>query len=528
MELLLTIAVLLLVLWNGALFYVNMDQWFRWSTSYFSPKYFRTWQLKAIHLYIKHSVTYLNACKHVGLQLPQFLAMLYLSADHLITVLCIMSAAIVMPLSPNVITSAAVYSLIGSAVLALFAFLLSCYFKRSRMLQHLAENELEANFESSRKADSILNHSLKNRMADAAGEVELFVDECSEPHQGLLECIASLHRGMQLCQHRQAYIDIVAGKYKPRVTFSSLTDFGNALASGRELVKREFSSCWAAFDFIACEMILENALSNAFKHGCPRSPDVSFTISANTSEGSSPAQLLFVVRNRASAARPQLTDEYIQRLVTRIPESGDRRMPSTSDHVGLSHCFMIADACGIALSLKQDGDVVTFTAVVNAEIQGPPKDTPVSSQRAASRLPTGLCFHVLDDSPVARRLVVSHLLKFASPASVKVFGETDLEVQEFVSKSIGVADVVIMDEHLDYSSGNYLGSDLLKQFVNKGFRGLLCTRSANCGPADEEKYRQRGAHCVLMKEMSGLEMVATLARAYHELKASDDLVLHEI
>ena len=103
-------------------------------------------------------------------------------------------------------------------------------------------------YQASRKADSVLNHSLKNRMADAAGEVELFLETYTGPHAVLLECVASLRRGMQLCQHRQAYVDLAAGRYAPRLTPSSVHEFGSALAAGRKLLLREFCRVRAAFD----------------------------------------------------------------------------------------------------------------------------------------------------------------------------------------------------------------------------------------------------------------------------------------
>jgi hypothetical protein len=329
---------------------------------------------------------------------------------------------------------------------------------------------------------------------------------------------------MQLCQHRQAYVDLAAGQYAPRLTLSSLHDFGLSLASGRKLVKKEFSRASAAFDPIACEMILENALSNAFKHGCLDRPDVSFTIStAGVDEGSCRVQ--FTVTNRVSPARPPLTDEYIRRLVTRSPCRSESRVPVSSDHLGLSHCFMIARVCGITLSLNQHADVVTFVAEVIAEVRAEGQTLPsaesanevVAIEQDGPVLPVGLCFHFLDDSAVARRLVVSQLMRFAAPVSVKAFGESHFEVEEFVSASINVADIVIMDENLVYASGTYLGSDLLVQFVEQGFRGLLCTRSANCSAEDVDKYHSKGAHCVLMKDMSGWEMMKSIAHSYRKL-----------
>ena len=129
-------------------------------------------------------------------------------------------------------------------------------------------------------------------------------------------------------------------------------------------------------------------------------------------------------------------------------------------------------------------------------------------------LPPGLVYHVLDDSAVARRLVVSQLLRFVQPAAVRAFGATPAEVEEFLPASLEVADVVIMDENLEYDGARYLGSDLLEQFKKRGFCGLLCTRSANCSAADREKYLRKGAHCILMKDMTGKEMARSVGDAY--------------
>ena len=524
MELLLTIAVILLTPFTAGAFHLNVQMGVRWNMSRFTSADYNTSQIHEIHTLCRQPVTWLLACGHIILHLPQPFAMLYLSADQLITVISVGSFLCALLRSPHVEALNAFVSRGAVPFLSLIFLFFAFQFKRFLMLHYLAGRGLERSSEASRKADSVLHHSLKNRMADAAGEAELFLDAYDGPQEVLPECVSSLRRGMQLCQHRQAYADLAAGQYAPRLALSSLRDFGVSLASGRKLAKKEFSRASAAFDPIASEMILENALSNAFKHGCPDRPDVSFTIStARVAEGSCRVQ--FRVTNRVSPAQPPLTDEYVRRLVTRSPCRTESRVPVSSDHLGLSHCFMIAKVCGITLSLNQHADVVTFAAEVIAEVRA--EDQALPSAEAANEvvvieqdgpvLPPGLCFHFLDDSAVARRLVVSQLTRFAAPACVKTFGESHFEVEEFVSASINVADIVITDENLVYASGTYLGSDLLAQFVEQGFRGLLCTRSANCSAEDVDKYHSKGAHCVLMKDMSGREMMESIAHSYRKL-----------
>ena len=72
---------------------------------------------------------------------------------------------------------------------------------------------LLATFLDSKEADSILNHSLKNTMADPAGQLEIFLDDSDgikdlDPRliQNLKMALASLRRGMKSCRNRQTYI----------------------------------------------------------------------------------------------------------------------------------------------------------------------------------------------------------------------------------------------------------------------------------------------------------------------------------
>ena len=72
--------------------------------------------------------------------------------------------------------------------------------------------------QASRKADSILNHTLKNTMADAAGDIEMFLSKAAPngtPDLAhLRQAAASLGRGMRRCRHRQAYLQLAAHRYQ--------------------------------------------------------------------------------------------------------------------------------------------------------------------------------------------------------------------------------------------------------------------------------------------------------------------------
>ena len=76
------------------------------------------------------------------------------------------------------------------------------------------QSELKTTLAASRKADSILNHTLKNTMADAAGEIEIFLqDPSADSTAHLRQSYAALRRGMRSCRHRQAYLHLAMHSY---------------------------------------------------------------------------------------------------------------------------------------------------------------------------------------------------------------------------------------------------------------------------------------------------------------------------
>ena len=89
-----------------------------------------------------------------------------------------------------------------------------------------------------------------------------------------------------------------------------------------------------------------------------------------------------------------------------------------------------------------------------------------------------------------------------------------------MAASLGVAGVVIMDQHLEYGSESFLGFDLLQEFVERMFHSVLCKRSANCYRGDKQKYGECGPQGVLLKDMSRQETVEAIAMAYSRYKSA--------
>ena len=515
-EYLLMVAVILLDVWTGWMCHVQAGQWYYdYLENILSVSSYSEAQVNVISNTIRDMISRNSINVHLIYAMPQCLAALFLSADQMLLLFGATVFICFAIISPNVSLGPALFALVTRVMVFLMFSVLCYWIKRMMMFHHVTEMELEMNLEASQEADSVLNHSLKNRMADAAGEVELFLSTYTGPHDALLECIKSLRRGMQMCQHRQAFLRLAAGKYETRMMPVNLPEFGNSLADGRTLLRKHFDPMWVQLDIIACGMIFENAISNAFKHGCPQDPAVTFTITAGPAEDLSHVHLEFCVKNHANRDRPKLTAEFLQKVVE---GHMDKTMPVLSDRIGLSHCFMAAKACNIALSLEQEDTEVTFKASLIAEVMEPPVQGNFLIPRTQWNLPAGLRFHVIDDSAVARRLVVHQVMKMSAPASVTAFGAAADDVLRFVPSTIREADIALIDQNLEYADKTYLGTDLVEQLVEQGFKGLLCIRSANSSDADEQMYRQKGAHCVLGKDLRGSEMVEGLARAWHLLQ----------
>eukprot|EP00667_Euglena_gracilis_P016992 EG_transcript_17849 len=141
----------------------------------------------------------------------------------------------------------------------------------------LAQTQLARELHSSQQADSILNHTLKNILADVAANLEVFLSGTGEPTL-LEDCIASLRRGMQSCKDRQTYLKLAAGEYQPTLSPVSLSSLATQLVAGRPIAVRAPDTV-VPLDATLMALILENAISNAFHHGSPQNPDVQFVIS---------------------------------------------------------------------------------------------------------------------------------------------------------------------------------------------------------------------------------------------------------
>eukprot|EP00667_Euglena_gracilis_P005902 EG_transcript_5946 len=391
----------------------------------------------------------------------------------------------------------------------------------------LSELLLAQQQRQSEMADSVLNHGLKNTMADAASNVELFLNG-ELPATALQDSLISLRRGMRSCKERQLYLKLVAGHYEPALLPTNLEDFGQQLIAGRRVVGH-FSPRTVMLDPMLCSLIFDNAIHNAFCHGHPEDPHVHFSIGEGEEEGyGGPfemdcVRIHFVVTNRASPNRPHVTEELVAKVLAghSTPLLSQSSTSALSDRIGLSHCFLAARQHGIKLSLTQEGDTVRLVGRYDARLVADctaASGVGVAALSAAEQrqFPAGLRYQCLDDSMAARHLLKFHITKHLNPAEVLCLGEMEQDVETFVERALEGADVVILDQHLEYTH-SYLGLDLLRQLRDGGFPGLLCVRSANNTQLDVALYHRSGAHCVFGKDLPGTAMAEQIKAAWVRL-----------
>eukprot|EP00667_Euglena_gracilis_P001912 EG_transcript_1911 len=409
-------------------------------------------------------------------------------------------------------------------MICLISVFVAVAIERTRRLAMLAEALLVRELQASQMADSVLNHTLKNILADVAGNVELYLADVVG-RTALEDALTWLTRGMKSCKQRNVYLKLVAGEYRPIMNIIHLRDFGQQLIAGRNITA-SFVDLTVNLDCTLLALVMENGISNAIKHGHMEAPNVCLAIQEVPTTPPLPGhrRLCFSVSNEADPRRPTLTPDVVEKLFQGQAELQHGTVaPQLSERIGLTHCALAARAGGFALSLRQEGRRVVFSVEVDVEvIEGQHEDP----ERVAvgvrvedcsddsEPFPAGLVFAILDDSAASQRLVEYHLRKWCSPTDILKFGAAETDVEEFVRRAVEQADIVILDQHLEYSSASVLGTDVVARLRQRQYRGLVCIRSAADTPEDRLQYIDSGAHCTLGKDVRGQVMVEELKTAY--------------
>jgi len=480
------------------------------------------------------------------------------------------------------------FNILNLTSLVMTYVVLAILLERIQRRKFLAETLLEQQMRASETADSILNHTLKNILADVAAYIDLFLTGGAS-QEVLVDALACLRRGVKACKERQVYLKLVMGSYAAVANPVDLEAFTEDLVAGRQ-VRTSVISGTAYFDQTLLTLILDNALTNAVKHGHPENPDVAFTVRALPEDPSDTEAdaIEFAVSNFSDPARPPLAPEAVAALLSGAPRPQKLgRAPLLSDGIGLGHAKMAADVAGIRISLVQEGLRVVFRAVIDcsdpssprgvgpparrymvdsldlpepspddpafqpAVPESPPPDIPAQAQRHSDRsvvaasallrpseapgisvLPLHIKVFVLDDTASSRRILEQQLRHAFPTVQQTLMGAEENDVALFTAMAADEAAIVILDQHLEYSGGSYLGTTVAQRLQVLGYSGMICIRSADDSPEDQALYTASGAHLFLSKGLPGTEMVRRLATAYREFTESfgrtDRSSLHQL
>ena len=105
---------------------------------------------------------------------------------------------------------------------------------------------------------------------DSFNCVNLFFDGVGT--EVLVEAKDLMFRGMWWCRMREAILNIMRGTYTPAFTDVNLQQFARDLCQGRSKVSWTAPNVIVHLESLVCSIILDNAISNAIRHGCSDGP----------------------------------------------------------------------------------------------------------------------------------------------------------------------------------------------------------------------------------------------------------------
>eukprot|EP00668_Euglena_longa_P027935 GGOE01034992.1.p1 GENE.GGOE01034992.1~~GGOE01034992.1.p1 ORF type:complete len:683 (-),score=239.65 GGOE01034992.1:312-2279(-) len=377
--------------------------------------------------------------------------------------------------------------------------------------------------QASQKADTMLNHILKNIMAEAHGCIDLFFgqrDGEGGADDHLHRAQESLERGMRWCKKRQVMVQVNSGDYTPILAPTNLRKLVDGIVYGRDITV-DTTDVTVCLDSLLCEVVLDNAISNAFRHGDMTLGPISLVVS--TRHGCEhPLEVTFTLTNYVPEDHPPVTPEVVKQLAAGN-DVGLANVPALSDHLGLRHMFMAAEAHGMTTSLEQVDNLVMFTASLEVDLDDGAEAQAVSATTSAPLVPSsvasfppGLRIICLDDSEIARRVLIHGFATHAPQTICQAYGATVDELVDFQSAALSRANIVVLDQHLDYHHVIIYGTDIAQCLRQAGYGGFICVRSANATDEDELLYLRCGADCTIGKDIPLRDMVRALELAYEK------------
>ena len=299
-------------------------------------------------------------------------------------------------------------------------------------------------------------------------------------------------------------------------------------------------------------LAFENGISNAIKHNGSQTNNpliIARVVPGSNSYNDShiPSTLEVIIQNNATPGALFISEE----VETRLFEEGMHGKLTTvsSDGIGLGHARMMTEILRGKVSLRQTGDIISYTIRVPTKSHiaepseavdqstGVNQNQPVKSIVAAPRSkrravkPSRGMF--IDDSLIARKYAGKMLFpKILGMKDWTILGENQTQLDLSVSFATAMnPDIIIIDEDLElpgnrksdrkedsgavtYSSGTQICRDLVKAEVGS----LLCIRSGNSSPEEVQKYIAAGAHCIICKSFDNTALAAPLTKGFQKLR----------
>ncbi len=421
--------------------------------------------------------------------------------------------------------------------------------------------EKEKKERAARLADSLLNHTLKNIMADGIASVELY--EQNDDREYLNQAKLSMKHGMWWTRRRQSLLMVCQGTYRPKNETVNLQKVLLECVNGRQIDK-DWAECASTLfvetDPTLLSLAFENGISNAIKHNGSQSSNpkiIARVVPGSNShcDSQGPSILEVIIQNKATPGAIFISEE----VETRLFEEGMHGKHTTvsSDGIGLGHARMMAELLGGKVSLRQAGDIISYTIRVptNSHVTEPsaalefstsssqiqPMESIVSQISKRRKLkPTRGMF--IDDSLVARKYAGKVLFpKILGMRDWTILGENQTQLDLSISFAMAMSpDIIIIDEDLElpgnrkfdkkensgaliYSSGTQICRDLVKAEVES----LICIRSGNTSPEEVQKYIGAGAHCIICKSFDNTALAEPLINGFQKLREEQTAIKKE-
>ena len=324
---------------------------------------------------------------------------------------------------------------------------------------------------------------------------------------------------------------LVAGRYETELVPTNLQGFTQDLIRGRDM-EHDCPQGTVELDPMVCNVVLDNAVTNAKRHGCARDPWVKLTVKVTPEDGEhldtdalveARVRVRFLVSNRAYPQRPAIQTRWSSQSEGCRNSVASRKDP-LHPTLGLRYIGLAARASGMTAEVWQEDDEVFFVLCFSS-VATPAEATDVAAGQAARPFPPGLTILGLDDSDIARFTLETNLQNVVPNGTVLMYGKDLDKVEEFKRTALESGDILILDENVDLPGADLHGSVTLKELIQKGYDEFACIRSGNSDPSAEALSFQSGAHWHVGKEVPMHQMIRDLQTQYTKFQRQACVVL---